>query len=152
MPLTPDTLARHELNGLAVRVTAASNPDLVGTCGRVVRETTGTLHVRGADGRTRQVPKVGSTFAFALPGRVGESPAPGTGATANEAANAEADTDEAAGRRVAPGTASELPRETAGRSGQSRGCEGAAYVTVDGGRLYARPARRTETTGDDRWR
>jgi ribonuclease P protein subunit POP4 len=29
---------------------------------------------------------------------------------------------------------------------------GAAYVTVDGERLVARPARRTETTGDSKWR
>jgi ribonuclease P protein subunit POP4 len=33
-------------------------------------------------------------------------------------------------------------------------CAGAtpAYVTVDGERLVARPARRTETTGDNTWR
>ncbi|MFT4891484.1 MAG: ribonuclease P protein subunit POP4, partial [Halobacteriales archaeon] len=45
MPLTPETLPRHELVGLPVRVADAPNPDLVGIEGRVVRETMRTLVV-----------------------------------------------------------------------------------------------------------
>jgi ribonuclease P protein subunit POP4 len=140
MALTPETLPRHELTGLHARVVAASNPDLVGVAGRVVRETTRTLHLASSAtsgaSRVRQVPKAGSRLEFRLP-RAGESPAR---------------TDEAAGDREAPGTASERSRETAGRSGGSGGCEGVAYVTVDGDRLVARPALRTENAGDNEWR
>jgi len=140
MPLTPETLTRHELNGLPVRVVDATNPDLVGIEGRVVAETQGTLSVASAD-RVRQVQKQGSTFEFAL-------------------------TDEPAGVEKAPGTASKRGSETAGvRSGQSgpsgdlspdsggnpRECEGVAYVTVDGARLLSRPELRTEKAGDSTW-
>jgi ribonuclease P protein subunit POP4 len=94
MPVSPETVARHELVGLSVRVTDADNPDLVGIEGRVVDETTNTLRVEG-DERVRTVPKAGATLAFELP----------------------------TGERV----------------------------TVDGGRLVARPARRTELTGGSPW-
>jgi len=131
MPMTPETLPRHELAGLRVAVADAPNPDLVGIAGRVVEETMRTLLVASDDdgsARVRQVPKAGTTFEFAL-------------------------TDEAAGVETALGTASKLGSETAGgNAGQSGSCEGAAYVTVDGGRLLSRPALRTETTGDSKWR
>jgi ribonuclease P protein subunit POP4 len=94
MPLSPETLPRHELIGLRVAVVEATNPDLVGIAGEVVMETTNTLCVEGAD-RVRQVPKVGTTFEFVLP-------------------------DD--------------------------------RVVVEGTRLRSRPARRTERTGDSRWR
>lgn len=126
MPLTPETLTRHELNGLPVRVVDAANPALVGIEGRVVAETRGTLRVASAD-RVRQVQKQGSKFEFAL-------------------------TDEPADRANRSGTASKRGSETAGvRSGQSGSCEGAAYVTVDGARLLSRPALRTEKAGDSKW-
>jgi ribonuclease P protein subunit POP4 len=127
MPLTPETLPRHELNGLSVDVVDAPNPDLVGIAGRVVVETTNTLHVDpaagpdgddGADTRVRQVPKRGSTFEFRL-------------------------TDESADSGKESGTTSE-PEDPTG--------DDAAYVTVDGARLLSRPALRTETTGDSKWR
>ncbi len=156
MALTPETLTRHELNGLRVAVVDAPNPDLVGTCGRVVGETMRTLRVAAgsavapgdgvsADGRDRvdesrvkQVPKRGSTFEFELPLQ-GDAPEC---------------TDEAADAEKASGTASELRSETAGRfeAGQSGRCQGAAYVTVDGTRLLSRPALRTEKRGDSLWR
>ncbi|WP_135828256.1 ribonuclease P protein component 1 [Halorussus halobius] len=126
MPLTPETLTRHELNGLPVRVVDAANPALVGIEGRVVAETRGTLSVASAD-RVRQVQKQGSTFEFAL-------------------------TDEPADRANRSGTASERGSETAGvRAGQSGPCDGVAYVTVDGARLLSRPALRTEKAGDSTW-
>jgi ribonuclease P protein subunit POP4 len=95
MPLSPESLPRHELVGLDVEVVAASNPDVIGIAGQVVTETTRTLGIEGAD-RVWHVPKDGATFAFELP------------------------------------------------SGET--------VRVDGDRLVARPARRTETTGDSQWR
>jgi ribonuclease P protein subunit POP4 len=82
MPLTPETLVRHELNGLYTEVVDSPNPDLVGIAGRVVVETMQTLHIdcdAAAPGRTRaddaahdgsgvrQVPKEGTTFEFHLP-------------------------------------------------------------------------------------
>jgi ribonuclease P protein subunit POP4 len=127
--LSPETLPRHELCGLRVRVASAPNPDLVGISGRVVRETERTLVVASRAGaRERRVPKGGSVFEFELgPATLG--------------------TDEAAARREPAGTATD--RSTTGRTG-------AAHVTVDGGRLLSRPARRTEDgptpDGDDRWR
>jgi ribonuclease P protein subunit POP4 len=147
MALTPETLTRHELNGLRVAVADAPNPDLVGICGRVVGETMRTLRVAvGSDGasdasvvasRVKQVPKRDSTFEFELPR--GDDPAC---------------TDEAAGAAKASGTASELRSETASGldAGQSGRCQGAAYVTVDGTRLLSRPALRTEKRGDSLWR
>jgi ribonuclease P protein subunit POP4 len=119
MALTPETLARHELNGLSVRVVDADNPDLVGIGGRVVRETTKTLSIREGS-RVRRVPKSGTVFEFRL-------------------------TDEAATAREGVGIASE-PR------GGSRTGGDVTHVTVDGDRLLSRPARRTETTGDSKWR
>ncbi|QCC49722.1 ribonuclease P protein component 1 [Halapricum salinum] len=113
MTRTPETLARHELIGLDVRVVAASNPDLLDVDGEVVMETTNTLHVERADrawparddvprdgragnARATQVPKAGTTFTFTL--------------------------------------------------------EDGQRVRIEGERLVARPARRTEHTGDSTWR
>jgi len=100
MPLTPETLPRHELAGLDVEVVAASNPDVIGLAGTVVTETTKTLGIEGAD-RVWHVPKDAATFRFDLPG-----------------------------------------------DGDSE----SQSVRVDGSRLVSRPARRTEATGDSKWR
>jgi len=127
MALTPETLTRHELVGLHARVVESTNPDAVGISGRVVSETMRTLVLEGD--RVWRLPKQGTTFEFALPR-----------------------TDEAADAEKASGTASELPSETASRTGQSEGCEGVAYVTVDGARLLSRPALRTEKAGVSTWR
>lgn len=117
MALTPETLARHELCGLHVRVADAENPALVGIEGRVVSETERTLSVEtetGAGVVERQVPKTSATFEFVL-------------------------ADE---RIAATDTAPTDPDDG----------DEAVYVTVDGERLVANPARRTETTGDSTWR
>jgi ribonuclease P protein subunit POP4 len=127
MALTPETLTRHELVGLHARVVESTNPDAVGISGRVGSETMRTLVLEGD--RVWRLPKQGTTFEFALPR-----------------------TDEAADAEKASGTASELPSETASRTGQSEGCEGVAYVTVDGARLLSRPALRTEKAGVSTWR
>jgi ribonuclease P protein subunit POP4 len=162
--MTPETLTRHELNGLHVEVVAAANPDLVGIAGRVVVETMGTLHVDDGT-RVRQVQKRGATFEFALPpaGDDAQPATTGPGAGRDGATPSDTATDEAAGRRKATGGASKRESETAAvrrrvsgstHVGSSRrdDCEGATYVTVDGNTLLSRPARRTETTGDSKWR
>ncbi|WP_324663941.1 ribonuclease P protein component 1 [Haloarcula sediminis] len=68
MPLTPETLTRHELVGLDVEVVAASNPDAVGISGSVVMETTQLLTVE-RDARVWHVPKDSATFAFDVDGQ-----------------------------------------------------------------------------------
>lgn len=95
MAVTPASLVRHELIGLAVRVVGADDPTRVGLEGRVVDETMHTLRVESVD-RVRTVPKAGTTFAFELP-------------------------------------------------------DDGRTVTVEGDRLVARPARRTETAGGSTW-
>ncbi|WP_181685424.1 ribonuclease P protein component 1 [Halorhabdus salina] len=105
MSRTAATLARHELLGLAARVSDATDSGLVGIDGTVVAETTNTVSIERG-GRTWQVPKAGATFAFDLPGDVAGSP------------------DAGKPERVA----------------------------VDGERLIARPARRTERRGESTWR
>ena len=91
--LTAETLPRHELAGLSVRVHEARHEGYVGIAGDVVDETRNTLLIGAA--RT-QVPKAACEFAFDL----------GDGTT----------------------------------------------VLVEGDRLVADPARRTEVTGDTLWR
>ncbi len=142
MPLTPETITKHELAGLRVRVVSATNPSLESIDGRVVSETMNTLTVESAS-RSWQVPKQGTTFEFEL-------------------------TNEAAASDKEVGTSSKRGSETAGvSSGQSGlfsescsearrnvsdGGEGGAYVTVDGTNLLSRPALRTETGGNSKWR
>ncbi|QSW99171.1 ribonuclease P protein component 1 [Haloterrigena alkaliphila] len=148
MALTPETLPRHELNGLPVRVVESDDASRVGLEGRVVIETTKTLSIEireNCNSRVVMVPKSGSTFEFAI-------------------------TDEAADFRRGDldgfpdairesdkesGTASKLADTQPGVSEQSNIPDGAgedvAYVTVDGSRLLSRPARRTETSGDSPW-
>ncbi len=176
MALTPDTLTRHELNGLPVRVADAANADLVGISGRIVVETMKTFHVD--DGcRVRQVPKKDSCFEFAIETadahRAGAS---GDGDPIRGSSNGDpnrtggSSTDEAAGADEASGSVSELGSETAGvRPGQSGPsaatrslgsganqqdadeCQDTVYVTVDGNRLLSRPTARTERGGDSTW-
>ena len=90
--ITPETIARHELVGLSVRVVEDAD-ERAGIAGEVLDETTHTLAIE-TDGRTKTVPKADATFAFDLDGET---------------------------------------------------------VVVAGDRLVARPARRTETTGDTIW-
>jgi ribonuclease P protein subunit POP4 len=91
--ISPETLTRHELVGLSVRVIEDAD-DRAGVAGEIVDETTRTLIIE-TDGRTKTVPKAEATFAVDLP-------------------------------------------------------DGGSAV-VAGDRLVARPARRTEPTGDTIW-
>ena len=133
MALTPETLPRHELNGLPVRVVESDDDSRVGLEGRVVIETTNTLSIEirnGGESRVVMVPKSGSTFEFAI-------------------------TDDAADFPKESGTMSKLADTQPAGTEQSDTADSAgedvAYVTVDGSRLLSRPARRTETSGDSPW-
>jgi ribonuclease P protein subunit POP4 len=97
MSLTPETLTRHELNGLPARVVDAANPDLVGVAGRVAIETQQTLHLDDGS-RVRQVPKRGTTFEFELRSaeELGDAPA-GSGSVGTRGSGETARTDDAAG-------------------------------------------------------
>ncbi|MFB6113406.1 MAG: ribonuclease P protein component 1 [Halodesulfurarchaeum sp.] len=66
MPLTPETLPRHELVGLPVRVVSSSDPSRLDIDGRVVDETRQTLLIETGTSGVKQVPKAGTTFEFAL--------------------------------------------------------------------------------------
>ncbi|WP_255168114.1 ribonuclease P protein component 1 [Natrononativus amylolyticus] len=149
MPVTPETLPRHELNGLPVRVVESDDDGREGLEGRVVIETANTLSIEvreDGDSRVVMVPKSGTVFEFAIPRDLEP-------------------TDDAAGDAKSPGTASKLADTKPGASSASDCADGdavsrasrhaagedVAYVTVDGGRLLSRPARRTETHGDSPW-
>jgi len=158
MPLTPETLTRHELIGVPIRVADAPNPDLVGLSGRVVSETMQTFVV-ATDSGEKRVPKVGTTFEMALVPTADQ-----TAGDTDEAAAAGVAEDTHSGVRPTAGSPFELGEDTAGvRPRQSwpsgcsanpvaGGCEDGVYVTVDGHTLCARPAARTERTGDSKWR
>ncbi len=166
MPLTPETLPRHELNGLPVRVVDSDDPSRIGIEGRVVIETTNTVSIEicgppeadrwrdnrptaCADGESRvvMVPKSGSTFEFAITDDAAD-PEKGLG-TASKLADTKPDSFGDTGE-------SDRAAGDAGgcRDGGAHRCvagEDVAYVTVDGSRLLSRPARRTETNGDSPW-
>lgn len=89
MPLTPETLPRHELIGLRARVTAAANQDLVGITGQVVDETKQTLKIEH-ERRDKMVPKAGTTITFALPSDSGAVSVDGDRLTARPARRTEA--------------------------------------------------------------
>ncbi|TQQ81150.1 ribonuclease P protein component 1 [Halonotius terrestris] len=160
MPLTPETLTRHELIGVPIRVADAPNPDLVGISGRVVSETMQTFVV-ATDSGDKRLPKRGTTFEVALDVPTADQTA---GDTDEAAAAGVADATAGSQARPVAGSPSELGEDTAGvRPRQSwpsgcsanpfaGGCEGGVYVTVDGHSLCARPAARTERTGDSKWR
>jgi RNase P/RNase MRP subunit p29 len=162
MPLTPETLTKHELIGVPMRVADAPNPDLVGISGRVVSETMQTFVV-ATDSGAKRVPKQETTFEVALDVSIADRTAGHTDEAAESGVDDHA-TAAPAGRDRDSGRPSKLGEDTAGvRPRQSSpsgcsanpfagGCEGGIYVTVDGSRLLARPAERTQRTGDSKWR
>ena len=165
MPRTPETLTRHELIGLPIRVVDAASADSVGISGRVVSETMKTLVV-STDSGAKRVPKSQSTFEVAVSEESIDDQ--GAGVHTNEAAEVVVGDQPASnpspGRgRKGSGSSSKLGKETAGvrprqslpsecSVNQQGGCQGGVYVTVDGSRLLSRPAERTERTGDSKWR
>jgi ribonuclease P protein subunit POP4 len=153
MALTPETLPRHELNGLPVRVVQSDDAGRVGLEGRVVIETTNTLSVEVRDdgeSRVVMVPKSGSVFEFAITDdAAGSAKEPGTAsklANAKPSSPGDAGTEDRAG-----GDAAGCRGDDPSRGRHRAAGEDVAYVTVDGSRLLSRPARRTETNGDSPW-
>jgi ribonuclease P protein subunit POP4 len=65
--ITPQNLIRHELIGLSVKVTEATDPTMRGVHGSVVDETKNTLSILATTG-TILVPKNIAIFRFKLPG------------------------------------------------------------------------------------
>jgi ribonuclease P protein subunit POP4 len=120
---TPETLSRHELNGLRVRVVDGSNSDAIGISGRVVRETERTLVIEGSVGRERQVPKGSATFEFALPAESGGD-----------------------------GEGDENGEDDSGTETSERTHGTGVRVIVEGAILEANPARRTERKMRSKWR
>jgi len=68
-PITPQNILRHELIGLTLRVTEATDPSVKGVKGAVVDETKNTLKVLAAGG-SLVIPKNIATFRFNLPNGV----------------------------------------------------------------------------------
>jgi ribonuclease P protein subunit POP4 len=64
--ITPRNLLKHELIGLQVKVSASSDPRLVGMKGAVVDETKKMLFIHDGK-RSRMFSKEISTFQFRLP-------------------------------------------------------------------------------------
>jgi ribonuclease P protein subunit POP4 len=58
-------ILRHELLGLEVLVSTASNPHHAGVRGQIIDETKNTLLIRTSDGKKR-VPKMRSVFRLIL--------------------------------------------------------------------------------------
>ena len=65
-PITPQNILRHELIGLAVKVSEATNPTIKGLRGTVVDETKNTLKIMAVQGIS-VIPKDIATFRFTLP-------------------------------------------------------------------------------------
>ncbi|MFC3477142.1 ribonuclease P protein component 1 [Halobacterium litoreum] len=139
MTLTPETLPRHELVGLHVRVVESTDQSRVGIEGRVVDETMQTLLVEShsTDSGVTQIPKRGARFEFELTDEAAVFRQTQSGGVSASNRHPAKET----------GTAS----KPAGGSGQTTG-EGVAYVTVDGVALLSRPALRSETGVDSKWR
>ncbi|MDG5760840.1 ribonuclease P protein component 1 [Natronococcus sp. A-GB1] len=154
MALTPETLPRHELNGLPVRVVESDDASRVGLEGRVVIETTNTLSIevreQGAS-RVVMVPKSGSTFEFAITDDAADAAkASGTASKLADTQPAGADDSSVLADRVG-GDAADCRGDDSLRNRRHAAGEDVAYVTVDGSRLLSQPARRTETNGDSPW-
>jgi len=66
--ISSQNILRHELIGLDVLVSGASNPGQAGIAGRIIDETKNLLVIETPHG-VRRIPKLHSTFRLRLPGR-----------------------------------------------------------------------------------
>ncbi len=66
MNLNPESLARHELIGLEVRVAASSDPGQIGLSGQVVDETRNTFLLE-TKAKVLRLAKKNTILIFALP-------------------------------------------------------------------------------------
>ena len=153
--LSPETLTRHELVGLPVRVADADSDAYVGIAGRVLFETFGTLVVRTESG-DKQVPKTGTTFEFAVvdeaTARTRTDEAADDGQSSGSASQLGPDTTGVRPRQSGPsGSTTVVTGDDAGPASRRGECKDVVYVTVDGTQLRDRPAERTER-GVSQWR
>ncbi|WP_123620225.1 ribonuclease P protein component 1 [Halorubrum sp. CSM-61] len=151
--ISPDTLVRHELVGLPVRVVDADSDAHAGIAGRVLSETFGTLVVR-TDSGDKRVPKSGATFEFAVVDRptARTDEAADDGQSSGSASQLGSDTTGVRPRQSGPsGSASVVTGDGADPASHRGECKDAVYATVDGERLRHRPAERTEQ-GVTQWR
>ncbi len=70
MEITPSKLVFHELIGLQVEVTEATNPALISISGRVADETRNMLIIRTKEGTGKMVQKNGTSFVFRIPAKL----------------------------------------------------------------------------------
>lgn len=157
MPLTPETLTRHELAGLHVEVVESTDPSRVGLSGRIVRETMNTLLVEPrsterASGENREQECGASGVRQVETAERSSAGRPGGEAASRKQVPKRGTvfefrlTDESAATREGAGTASEPVSGESHTAGY-----GAAYVTVDGVELLSRPALRSENGVDSKW-
>jgi ribonuclease P protein subunit POP4 len=66
MPITKRNVLRHELIGLEARVVNSSDPELIGTQGKIIDETHDMLVIEQA-GRAKIVPKKVAILRITLP-------------------------------------------------------------------------------------
>lgn len=69
MSITAETIARHELGGLPVRIVDSSDHTVCGTSGVVRLETHNTIEIDRSDGDARdpaRIQKAGTVFEFDL--------------------------------------------------------------------------------------
>ena len=147
--ISPETLTRHELIGLPVRVVDADSDAHVGIAGRTSSETQRTLVIRTGSGDKR-VPKSGTTFEFTVAeeATVRTDEAADDGQSSGSASQLGPDTAGVRPRQSGPSAAGVTDADAASRRGE---CKDVVYVTVDGTRLRDRPAERTER-GVSQWR
>jgi len=65
-PITPQNILRHELIGLSVKISGATDPEIKGLRGAVVDETKNTIEILSSRG-TLMIPKSIANFRFKLP-------------------------------------------------------------------------------------
>ncbi len=70
MPITPQNLVRHELIGLAVKISKSTDSTQKGLKGKVVDESYKTLKIEAKEGKEKIIPKSNSIFIFTLPNAV----------------------------------------------------------------------------------
>ena len=151
--ISPDTLVRHELVGLPVRVADAESDAHAGIAGRVLSETFGTLVVRTGSGDKR-VPKSGATFEFAVVDRptARTDEAADDDESSGSTSQLGSDTTGVRPRQSGPsGSTSVVTGDDVGSASRRGECKDVVYATVDGDRLRYRPAERTEQ-GVTQWR
>ena len=67
MPITPQSLVRHELIGLKMKINKSTDRTQKNLSGKVIDESYNTLKIETKDGRESTVIKENCVFVFTLP-------------------------------------------------------------------------------------